>query len=111
MTQEELAEATGVSVGALSKIERALNSPGLETLAALASVLPLDLTRVLAKPGNRTLSVGRLKLEAHWAYACHALDDETIRFILEFMDTLKRMPSAPNSQNRNRYSDGSSRRT
>lgn len=42
MTQEDLAGATGTSVDFLSKLERGLNSPSLETLAALVKALSLD---------------------------------------------------------------------
>ncbi len=46
LTQEELAERTGLSVNYLSRIERGLENPTLDTLLGLAKALkvePLDL--------------------------------------------------------------------
>ena len=39
LTQDQLAEAAGISVDMLSNIERGVNAPSFETLAKLARVL------------------------------------------------------------------------
>jgi len=39
LTQEQLAEAVGISVEFLSNIERGINAPSFETLEKLATVL------------------------------------------------------------------------
>lgn len=39
LTQEQLAEAAGISVDMLSNIERGVNAPSFETLEKLAKVL------------------------------------------------------------------------
>ena len=39
ITQEQLAELTGISVDMLSNMERAINAPSFETLERLAEVL------------------------------------------------------------------------
>lgn len=41
LTQEQLAEAVGISVEFLSNIERGINAPSFETLERLAAVLQL----------------------------------------------------------------------
>lgn len=46
LTQEELAFRAGVSRNMLSNIERGIQSPTVETLAALADVLQIDLYKL-----------------------------------------------------------------
>lgn len=46
LTQEELAFRAGVSRNMLSNIERGMQSPTVETLAALADVLQIDLYKL-----------------------------------------------------------------
>jgi len=41
LTQEQLAEAVGISVEFISNIERGINAPSFETLERLAAVLQL----------------------------------------------------------------------
>ena len=42
LTQEQLAEAAGISVDMLSNIERGVNAPSFETLVKLAEVLGVE---------------------------------------------------------------------
>jgi transcriptional regulator with XRE-family HTH domain len=55
MTQEDLAYASGVSIGALSRIERGLNDPHWTTFVLLAAGLGLSLVELVraieAEPG------------------------------------------------------------
>ncbi|RKH11991.1 XRE family transcriptional regulator [Corallococcus sp. CA047B] len=50
MTQEELAEAAGISVSYVSMVERDERSPHLNTLAALAHVLGTTVADLLSQP-------------------------------------------------------------
>ena len=96
MTQEDLAEATGTSVDFLSKLERGLNSPSLETLAAIVKALSLDPARILqAELDDRLLAADRLELETRAAHLMRDLDDRTLEALLEIMQTLKRLRDKP----------------
>ncbi len=46
LTQDELANRAGVSRNMLSNIERGIQSPTVETLAAIAGVLHIDLYKL-----------------------------------------------------------------
>lgn len=46
LTQEELAHRAGLSRSMLSNIERGIQSPTVETLAAIAGVLHIDLYKL-----------------------------------------------------------------
>ena len=48
ITQEELAFDAGITVSALSRIERGLNSPGWTTVRRLATALELSLSELVA---------------------------------------------------------------
>jgi transcriptional regulator with XRE-family HTH domain len=48
ITQEELAFDAGITVSALSRIERGLNSPGWTTVLRLAAALDLSLGELVA---------------------------------------------------------------
>ncbi len=48
ITQEELAFDAGITVSALSRIERGLNSPGWTTVLRLAAALELSLGELVA---------------------------------------------------------------
>ncbi|WP_369284185.1 helix-turn-helix domain-containing protein [Oscillibacter sp. GMB15532] len=52
MTQEQLAERTGLSAPYISHIERAVKHPSLEALVRIAAALDLTLDRLLA--GNQS---------------------------------------------------------
>jgi transcriptional regulator with XRE-family HTH domain len=96
MTQEDLAEATGTSVDFLSKLERGLNSPSLETLAAVVKALSLDPARILqAELGDRRVTADRLALETRAAHLVRDLDDRALQALLEIMQTLNRLRDKP----------------
>jgi len=46
LTQEQLAEAAGISVDMLSNIERGVNAPSFETLEKLSRVLEVQVMRL-----------------------------------------------------------------
>lgn len=43
MTQEELADATGLSVGFIRSLEQAINAPSFESLELLARALGIEI--------------------------------------------------------------------
>lgn len=47
MTQEELAEKTGLAAATLSRIENNLHSPSISTLKALTKALDVDVTEIV----------------------------------------------------------------
>jgi transcriptional regulator with XRE-family HTH domain len=63
LTQEQLADAAGISVDMLSNIERGVNAPSFETLAKLARVLGVTVTGIavegLGRGARNTLETGR----------------------------------------------------
>lgn len=50
LTQEQLAEAVGISVEFLSNLERGINGPSFETLEKLAGVLAVPVQELFAFP-------------------------------------------------------------
>ena len=50
LTQEQLAEAVGISVEFLSNLERGINAPSFETLEKLAAVLAVSVQELFAFP-------------------------------------------------------------
>jgi transcriptional regulator with XRE-family HTH domain len=104
LTQEELAERTDASVDFLSKLERGLNSPSLETLAAVISVLRIDPDRLFGLDPRDELSASRRDLEARIAMLVRSLDDDVLLALLEIghrIATLKPKPrSASGKQSR-----------
>lgn len=50
LTQEQLAEAVGISVEFLSNLERGINAPSFETLEKLAVVLAVSVQELFAFP-------------------------------------------------------------
>lgn len=94
MTQERLAEAAETSVDFLSKIERGLNSPSLETLAGLVSALSLDPVKLLSGDDLRqTISASRRKGEARLSQIVHTLDDRTLNALVTIAEELERLSS------------------
>ena len=47
LTQEELAEMTGIAAATLSRIENNLHSPSISTLKALTQALDVDVTEIV----------------------------------------------------------------
>jgi len=47
MTQEELAEKTGLAAASISRIENNLVNPSISTLRALTKALDVDVTEIL----------------------------------------------------------------
>ena len=47
LTQEELAEMTGIAAATLSRIENNLHSPSISTLKALTQALDVEITEII----------------------------------------------------------------
>jgi transcriptional regulator with XRE-family HTH domain len=96
LTQEALAEAADISVDYLSKVERGLNSPSLETLAALVSALDMDLARILqADPNICKISTDRREAEARVASMLRNFDDRKLAALTEIAETIARLVTEP----------------
>lgn len=88
MTQEDLAEATGKSVQAISKVERGVSLPGLEALAVLAEALgvtPADLLRNTPATDERTAF-----LRARVATLADRFDAARLEATVKVMEVLER---------------------
>jgi transcriptional regulator with XRE-family HTH domain len=96
LTQEALAEAADTSVDYLSKLERGLNSPSLETLAALVSALDMDPARILRPdPNIREVTADRREAEARVASMMRTFDDRKLAALTEIVETLARLATEP----------------
>jgi transcriptional regulator with XRE-family HTH domain len=91
ISQAELAERVGLSMEAISHIERGTSTPSLETFAALAYVLGLDVARLIGPSGRRrTVSRDRARLEAEVLTFAEGLTDREIERWLEHGRVLKK---------------------
>lgn len=60
MTLASLSKACGVSVSYLSAVEKGVNHPSLQTLAAMTEALGVTIPEVLAQEGQATITRARL---------------------------------------------------
>lgn len=86
MTQEQLAERIGVSVGYISQIERGYSKVSLDRLSELAVELGCDMATLVG--GAAPASVGYRQEELLEKYA--RLDHRQRRVVLECLDVLLR---------------------
>src|SRR5262245_8763986 len=100
LTQQQLAKAANTSVDFLSKLERGLESPSLETLVALTKTLSLDPARILRAELERHLTAERWTLEARAAQMVRNLDDRALLALLEIGHALRRLSAAPEARKR-----------
>lgn len=84
MTQEQLAEKIGVSVGYISQIERGCTKVSLDTLSVIALYLNCDISQLIAgvTPGQEAYMQDELLRR----YA--RLDHRQRRIVLECMDVI-----------------------
>ena len=76
LSQEKLAEAAGVSVEAISNIERAKSIPSLELFLALSRELGLDINEFMhVKKMNVPLSTARIAAESQAIALAAELND------------------------------------
>lgn len=82
MTQEELAEASEISLEEIEKIEQGTGNPTFETLNRLAKGLKLDL--VLQFHHRDKNNGGRLRLESKGSRVC-SMDRELADIVVRYM--------------------------
>jgi transcriptional regulator with XRE-family HTH domain len=91
LTQERLAEKIDRSVDALSKLERGVGFPSLETVLELSKHLQIPLAKLLASfERNAPRTTQRLKLEARLEALLNVLDDRQLAIAVEQMKALTR---------------------
>lgn len=83
-SQEELAAAVERSVHSISQIERGINSPSAETLAALSAELGLPIENFLPdqQSAGTKVSVSRQKLVLELMAAVEPLDEKKIEALV-----------------------------
>jgi transcriptional regulator with XRE-family HTH domain len=93
MSQEELAAKLDISLPALGNLERGINLPAFETLAAMVTVLDLDPRSLLLPPARvgRGPSRERIRIEAEINAALHAMSDREAAFMLEVAQGLSKL--------------------
>jgi transcriptional regulator with XRE-family HTH domain len=99
LTQEELAERADSSVDFLSKLERGLNSPSLETLASLMQALQIDPMRLFAVD-QRKLTASHRDLEARAATLIRSMDDDVLLAWITIGHTIASLKPKPKPSSR-----------
>ena len=84
LTQEELAEKLGVSVGYVGQMERSLTHPNLEMLSKLSSVFGCEISHLL--DGSTVESEGYLESELIRKFS--KLDKSQRRLVIGFIELL-----------------------
>ncbi len=99
LTLKDVAERVATSVDELSKIERGLKQPTLETLAALILALQINPARLFAVDVRTDLTLARCALEVEAAKLIGAIDDEVLLALIQIGHTIaplkKKSASAP----------------
>jgi len=96
LSQLALAEAIGGSVDAVSAIEREINSPNLETTAALVRVLAIDANKLFGgTPREGSLSAERRTQEAMLQRLAEGLDDDGVALLLELASAVAKRHAVP----------------
>jgi DNA-binding XRE family transcriptional regulator len=96
LSQMALAESIGVSVDAVSAIERDINAPSLTTAAALIRVLGIDANELFGGPTRQeTVRPERLTQEAELQGLAKRLDDRGVTLLLELAEAVAKVHPAP----------------
>lgn len=91
MTQEEVADAAGVSAETISNLERAKFSPTFDVLAAVVRVLDMDPLDLFQRPkSSRKLSPRRLEHEVTLQHMARGLDDRSIALLVEIAGVIQK---------------------
>ena len=91
MTQEELADAAGVSAETISNLERGKFSPTFDVLAAVVRALDMDPLEIFPRPrSGRKVSSRRLEQEAMLQHAVRSLDDRSLALALEIVVAIQK---------------------
>ncbi|MBR1599947.1 MAG: helix-turn-helix transcriptional regulator [Alphaproteobacteria bacterium] len=89
ITQEVLAEQCGISVEAVSNIERGVNYPHFETLIQIAKILGCSLNDILDDNLDKNISRKRVFEEAALIASIKKLSDDQISTLIKVVDALK----------------------
>jgi transcriptional regulator with XRE-family HTH domain len=96
LSQLALAEKIEGSVDAISAIERCVNTPSLETAAALVRVLQIDANAIFgAAPRAGALSPKRLTREFALQRLAEQVDDTGLELILAMAAAVAKVHSSP----------------
>ena len=96
MTQEDLAEITGVSWRTISNLERGLALPTLKLIYDLSQYFNISMDELLNNRIQTSKTTSRLKLEQEVTESIKILPDNLLRHIKEYMLLLKKdFPDKP----------------
>lgn len=96
MTQEDLAEITGVSWRTISNLERGLALPTLKLIYDISQHFNITIDELLNNRIQTSKTTSRLKLEQEVTESIKKLNDNLLRHIKEYMLLLKKdFPGKP----------------
>ena len=90
MTQEDLAEITGVSWRTISNLERGLALPTLKLIYDISQYFNIGMDELLNNRIQTAKTISRLKLEQEVTESIKTLNDNLLRHIKEYMLLLKK---------------------
>ena len=90
MTQEDLAEITGVSWRTISNLERGLALPTLKLIYDLSQHFNVSIDELLGSRIQTSKTTSRLRLEEEVTESIKTLPDNLLRHIKEYMLLLKK---------------------
>ena len=94
LTQEEVAEAAGVSAETISNLERAKFSPTFDVLVAVMRGLDMDPMEVFQRSkASRKISPRRLEQEATLHHVARNLDDRSMTLLVEIAASIQKTMS------------------
>ena len=88
LTQENLAERLGVTVGYVSQMERGVTKVSLDTLSEIAFILDSDITHFLSGVSAQQQAYLQAELQARVSQ----LNQKQKQMLFEFMDVLIKHP-------------------
>ena len=89
ITQEVLAERCGLSIEAISNIERGINYPHFETLVQIANILDCSLSDILDDDTRIFGNKKRIEDETALIADIKKLPDEKISMLIKIIEALK----------------------
>ena len=91
LTQDELGSRVGKTPESISNIERGVQTPTLDTLAALARELGVPITEFFGETARTdVVSDARVRAEARLRELVRSLDDRALELIVEQVASLAR---------------------
>ena len=87
LTQEGLAEHSGISSRSVSNIERGMNFPSFESLISFVGILKCNLSDILDAPAKGAAGT-RVDSEAKLSAIIKSLPNDKIEIAIKFMSSL-----------------------